>query len=365
MKASEFIKILEVVAPAVSTQKQQLELLKHFWFSGGKVTAFNDLLAMECPCPGIDDEFTAPLHMLDLLRASNLGSKLDFEFRETEFDLYTGDQFATLSTFNVRDAFKLFTFPKAKPNTPVFADLIGKASMAIDVCLLATTTDLNFPERQGITIIPEDDKLALYAFHNQSFCRCELNGKGAHGSRITVPADFWRIFQNLTKGMDSKEAKGAVTMVLDADFAFATVGGVKLFCKTLPVKNPTDLRKTFNKHYNDDEVAKNLVPVTADFMESIARAVVLSTGVEDKNCRTRLQVKKNELSIKTSSQRGEQDDLIPVKHPNTKELKVQAPLLADALNHFSPSDKALSKVAFSDVCVVLQKAERVYMVNGV
>lgn len=362
MKCSELVAVLDTVAPTLA-DKGMLEIMTHFWFADGRVTTFDDHLAMEAPNGGLkDDNFTAPAAMRDLLKVSYQGGTVEFDFRKDEFDLYVNDNVATFKTLDVDDAHAMFKMPKLVSNAPVFGGLLGKAQMAIEVCLLAVSNDGNFPERCGITIIPEDGALALYAFNFHSIARCVLKEGTSNKGRITIPTQFWTIFLGLTKGMDSKQGKAGVQMLLHKDHALAQVGDVKLFAKTLPVPEPTDIGGIFDKYYTK-EVERSLIPVTADLVECTDRAAVISTG--DEGAHTTLKVKGNKLSLKTSANRGSVDDEIPFNHPDAGPLKVNPLLLASGLKLFGPGEKFPSTVAVTKQVVVLQKAERVYMVSGI
>lgn len=361
MKVAELLEALETVAPALA-DSDTVPIERHFWFTGGKVIAYNEWLGMMVPCK-VGAEMTAPLILRDVLKASYQAGTVEFEVdlpkgkQSGHLLVYVGKNPAKFPTMNVEDTKSIFRMPKIEGTSgTVFADKLGKAQLAIDVCLLSVGTDGNFPERVGITIAKEDEGLALYGFNNDSIARCLLEGKAVinqRAERITVPTQFWTVFQNLTKGKDVQEAKASVEVMLDAKHVVARVGEVMLFAKVLPVDNPSPLRKVYEEHFNT-AVRKNLVPINQKLERAVGRSIAVSKN--DVEPSTTITVKGGHMILTTAGGLGDTDDEFEFDHPDTAPLVIPAKKLA--------SLELFERIAVGKRSVVLVKAERVYMVSG-
>lgn len=336
-------------------------LMTHFWFIDGQVITYNDRMAMSKPLD-LGFNFTAPALMLDTLKVSYQAG--DIEFRESigkkgergvKIRIGGGDQKNDFNSFDPEDTRPIFEMPKANYNAPVFGESLGKAQLSIETCLLAISSDQLQPERTGITIIPEDKALALYAFNNTSMARCTLNlGDSDFKGRVTIPADFWSIFLNLTKGMVVKESKKSVLVSIGKKEIIAKVGDVRLLAKVLPVDQPTDLLAIFAKHYTP-ALKKQLVPLTEDIGEAMDRAVEISRN--DADCFTEVSVTKNVLRLETNAQDGFANDIIEFPHPDVAPVQVK-------LAQLSKGRKLFERMAVSKDVVVATKGERVFMISA-
>lgn len=357
MKVSELVDELSVVAPTLSAGGY-VPLMEHFWLFDGQVTTYNDRLAMSKPLDlGFDG--TVQSLLLDMLRVSYQAGKIEFKHEpdkeQVSVRIGGGDQKNKFKSNSAEDAKNIFAMPKCNFNAPAFAESLGKARESIETCLLAVSSDQQQPERTGITIIPEDKVLSFYAFNNVALARCTLPlGETSYKGRITVPVDFWNIFLSLTKNMTVKDAKKSVLLSLASKEVQAKVDDVRLYAKTLPVDDPTDLRKIFNKHYTADMKA-NLVPLTADMWEAMKRNLTATKG--DAEVFTKLTVKGNELRMTTNGKSGMADDVMDFNHPDVGPINVRVEQLTKA-------EGLVERMSISEDVVALVKDARVYVVSS-
>lgn len=347
MKVSELVQTLDTVAPTLGATNM-VPIMEHFWFTGSDVLTYDDHLAMQAPCD-IGLKLTVTGKLLPLLKASYQSGVLKFTEQDDGLLVSIGKAKATLTTKNIRDASNLFKMPALEANAPELTNHMDLTRQAIEACRLAM--DDTTPHRNGITLLPEDGALSLYAYNNDSLARCVLPG-GKLKKRIMLPAAFWNILLSLIP----KKDKANVKVMLREEHVLAQVGDVLLYAKTVEVAAPTDLRKLYDTNYT--AAAKRLVPISAEFHEAIKRAAVLTK--DDKNSKTTLTVENGELNVTTDALHGLTDDRVRFDHPDAHVTLKPAPLL-EALERFTGEE---AKVAIGKRVVALSEAGRVFLLSG-
>lgn len=351
MKAKELAELLKIITPTLAPH-DLVPILSHYWLTGTHAMTFDDHLAMRVPCV-TDVRLTIAKQVQELLSVSNPSKEVQWEeAKDGKITVRVGRNYAVLQTDAVERALKIFTMPNMVKEEilPAVRDNTKEFVAALKVSLLSTSNDPSLPEQCGVTILPEDDRLAIYSFNHDSLTQSFLKlGRTDFKKRIVVPAQFCEILSALSGG------EVVVELTLNDQYCLARVDDIELYAKTLSVPRPTDIRRVVEDHYTP-AAKKALVDVSDDLRELVARAMVIGEHDTEQEY-TELEVKEGKLTFYTESSRGVVDDEIAFDGTDTSRVRIRSKLLGNGIDMFT-------KISITNEAVILSDGPRVYVISS-
>ena len=334
MKRAELVKTLELVRPALAATNM-IPIFQCFTFNNGKVSAYNDSIAIvgpseiEQPCGihgntllGLVSNSSAEEFELSLDRSTatiKLGktvSKLPFDPPENFIFNEPEDEWSSSLTFTVG----------------VFE--------ALKLCLETTSNDATQDALRGITI----QGSRLYSCDGDTLTRTELN-KGLGKKRYLMSTEFCSAIIKLWSTMDM--VKGVLSF--NDEWAKFGTDEWAIFGRILEIKEPIDFEALIKK---SESSPVKPIAVPEGLSEALSRARVLADPESQK---TTITITKNKMVLVTDTHMGEIRDELPFKgHPDIV-VDVNA-------QHLQKAIKTCDEVAFHENSAVLVKAPDVLMV---
>jgi hypothetical protein len=300
-------------------------ILRHFYFSKDKVTAYNDVIGIEVPCvTGFVG--AVPRTILGFLRSCNNNDEVSFTSTDKEVIVEAGGK--QLKAPILEGSKRPIMLPKQGNAPPIH---IGKQAIhALKICLLSVSSDSSRPEHLGITVIPGDDELQIFSTDSKTLTwvrsvPAKIEGKP---SRVIPATPFC---QQLIAFADTKTIDA---IELGDDYAMAVAAdGMTLFGKLVDSPQPLDFNDIVTKHVPKDYRTRT-VPIPAGLKKVLDRAVVI-TSLDLAKARTRIVVKNGTATFSTKSDRGDETvDELPFKHDDVK-LNVEAWRMRTVCDHFA------------------------------
>jgi len=170
---------LEAVAPALSSS-DIIPIMSHYWFTGSHVMAYNDRIAINCICK-TDFKGALPGLLLQLLKASQ-APKLELEYKPADSEVLfkLGSSRVRLAVLPPADF--VFDMPALEDDANALKSTRKALVAGIAACLASVGNDTSMPEQLGVSILPGDDELHLFATNNATLSR--------QGHEVQAPRDF-------------------------------------------------------------------------------------------------------------------------------------------------------------------------------
>jgi hypothetical protein len=313
----ELLAILNRCAPALSSNKNQLEELSCFWFSGKHVEAYDDLIGVRVD---FKTEFTGGVRGEKLLRILDASFEDDVEVEEADdanFDLKIGEAWIKLASRKYDDWFW-------EPKVPEDEGYIVTKEFieAVKLTLISVgEARIQNPEQRGITIIQNGAGVAdLYSTDAATISYMPVVAKDSVFStfdheRVILPTEFCEQLLKIGEGAELRFDENAVYCLAEVEFGGKS-RNVLLFSKLVPDDSPEDIAGTV-KFYDKP----GGFPIPNKMSPVLDRAtVLLGDGAP-----LLLSVKEGFLYLYAESpQYGEVDDRLPLKGlENQNELKVK------------------------------------------
>jgi len=299
--------VLNKAAPFLM-QKSFLPILTHFCFSENKVTAFNDLQAIEinyesglsCALPGA---------LLQKMLSSLQSNALEITQKQAEVIIKSGKSKVKLPSLPDEDF--IFEMPSKedcdKIRLPL--DVIG----GLANCLISTSHDLANPEKSGVRLIIQDKTLEFYSTDTVSISRYRYKSNNVPECSvdIIVPEAFCEQLARLTRGkptdveetayvqMYVSDKEGDTYLIVDID------SNVSIFTRLIEVEKKLGFKELFSM-YEERIGTWHVIP--KEILNIIDRACIL-TSAEDKFITT-LEGKGSTLFIDTITKSGVSDDTL-------------------------------------------------------
>lgn len=354
MKREDLLAVLGLVDPAIAAN-DLIPILTHYWFTGKNVMAYNDVVAISAP---YETEFKGALRgsLLSGILSKLPGENVDFLLEDGNVVIKSGRSKLKVTPLP-EDSF-IFTFPKVKEDKAalVLTEKTRHALMrAIDICLQSLSRRVSEPQRMGITIIPDGDRLSFYSTDSVTLSAAYVSAKG-HGfdGHITLSKLFCETALKLAqrKGIDK------VHFYIDSEYAMMVFSdGVKLYGRLVDDPNPPNFAKIVG-NYLPKGNKNSTIKIPSGLSEALDRAhLVVQKALEPT---TRIKVTEGSngdmvLRILAKSEHGEATESVKIddQHP---EVNVKIDLTRFRECDLSKFDSML----FDAGCIVLASGGDMY-----
>lgn len=356
MKRTDLLKVLETVEHALAAH-DMIPVMKHFCFTGSRVFAFNDAIAISVLCK---TEFVGALpSTVRQFLASARAKDVEFVQSEEAGELVIQAASSKLKTPYMEKSNFIFKMPQGSEDRFVSSAKVVPVIESLTRCMRSIGIDTSIPEQLGVTVIPGKDGLAFYATNNKTISRSVIDAKsaklfGALKHQLILPAQFCTQLLKLTKG--AKE----VSLHFADDHAIAkTSDGTILFCQLISSESPIDFANVITSHV-PSSYRKDSVAISSKFPLVIERASIITDTPTEPSVTSVKLVKPGVLRFFSKSARGEMSDKVMVSenHPAV-DSRLEPSLLKGVLDDFD-------RILFSDSCVVLSssKSDELYIASA-
>lgn len=349
MKRTELTAILSKVDQAVSA-RDFIPVFACYCFDGTTVTAYDDVVAMQAPCPfNLHGAIKGKL-LLPWLKASK-ATEVDISHQDgTDIVVKAGR--SELKTTVLPTTEFIFKFP----------DPAGAAKIALDEAtidglrkaMFSIGRDPSHPWRLGITVHFRKQSVAFYSTDDRTATRVLLPltpEEGMVGRLSILPPKFCEILVNSSRDDKPKElliTEGWVEARFDS--------GLRLFSRTIGGAEVTNFQKVFEMAGSQELI---VVDVPPGLERCLNRALAIIPFCTD-NPYTALSVSEGKLNFRTESKSaGFATDSVPFEgHPDCK-MKVVPDMLMKAVG------TATHLGIVQGLCVVLSAEGFTYLVSQV
>lgn len=347
MKRTDLVDVLNLTAPGLSTN-DVLPVLAHVWFINDHVITYNDIIGISVP---FKSGFTGavPGKTIAALINNSGAKEITFEPSDNELNIKAGNSRFLLPILP-KDAF-VFDMPKQSKDA---SSMSGDFYRHISNCLESCGTDSTVPEQLGVTLIPNDSSLEMFATNNATVTYAKISGKPSLGDRIILSTEFCKQMLTITKS--NNDAK----LSISNDHALLTTpSGVSLFGKLINAEKPLDFSAMMKFHLPTD-VRDKAIEMNASLRNKlklmIERAIII-TNANMEQVRTEIIIENDKIKFFSKSSRGEVTDT------TTADGLPDVTISLDC-SHLKGMIDGYDKILFTKKCVILTKPDAVFMVAG-
>jgi DNA polymerase III sliding clamp (beta) subunit (PCNA family) len=335
---------IKFVEPALSPH-DLVPVMRHFCFTGDRVIACNDQIGIATP---LKTEFRGTVpgkHLITLLTKVHV-RWFEFLAENDQVSIRFGDTDLRMP-MQPLDAFEsVFTVPPM-PRENAIRGLAGPFLAAVEGCLPSVSAYAFRSDQLGVTLIPRQDHLLLFATNGGTISHVRLPVKGKNGfqRRVILSADFCRAMLRL-----AREAQSTTEMALGDGYALFAADDMRLFGRLIESDNPVDFEAIMKR---DMPMHEQLVNVPrAELGPVFARAALVDIKGR---VRTRITIRNGEATFHSRSDQGEMFDVIELPgHPDA-ELQIWTGALRKDYASFD-------QVLFTPKCVIFAKPGMIRLV---
>lgn len=331
---SSLLEAANLVKPALSNQ-QFVPVLSHLIFDGVSVTAFNDVSAISVRSD-LDLEGCVPGDMLLKSLSSLSGAEVVLTHSSDSIVLACGRSKVKLPVLPLSD------FPFSMPEFEGIGLLLNsKILQGIASCLPGSGSDPTHPAQMGVTMIPVDGMIGLYATDNFTISRylAKSSIKIPGDVPVILPTFFCQQLLSLSKAYPDQE----VRLIAEPDHLLARIGEhVHLYTKVAVQVEPLDFERVLNRHLGDENIDDGLKEIPAGFDAAIDRALMVVSGEVDKS--SKITVGKGKMKLETVSGTAESLDSFTWDGSDLLEVRVDPGFVARSLKlgtHVAILDSAM------------------------
>lgn len=350
MERSQFVKNLETCAPALA-QNELVPVMQRFWFTGQKIIAFNDQIAIWREC---ETEFkgSVPGYFLDLVKATN-STRIEIEAQDNYISV-KGDGRLIKLELQPPEQFREFT--RGLPNQPrrnvSLKEHRNTLVRAFECCLQSVSTDTSLPEHLGITCSnKQNGDTTFYATNGKTiaFADVKIDGWPLHEQQVILPTQFCTQLIALIK-----QTEHDFWVNVTDDYALLETKEATLFGRLLASDRPLDFESIIERHWPKKS---KFVSIPDDFASVINRATII-TDSKLTRARTAISVNNRRVELHSKSDRGEVRDQMTLgaDHPNVA-TTVNPQFIKDGIESYS-------EISISRDCCILRTDDKnhVYMI---
>lgn len=348
VKRIDLVAKLETVAPALAGN-DIVQIMTHFWFTGKSLQAWNGHVSISVP---LETDFACAVPGDTLLSLVKGTAAKDLEFECTDDELLVRGGKTTkfkLPTLPA-DMFN-FKMPKAEvapitAKTPAFLK-------GMSLCMRSVSLDTSDPNYLGITMIPGQDHVAMFASEGTTMSRAEIAFKGkVPFDRVVIPSLFCKELLSL-----AKSDKVLHLELLKDRCLYVAPNGTRMFGTPVHVDKP----KSFAPIFDDFHPAANdkkLVALAGPRLSRILdRACIVAAG-EAKVVKTKVWVKDCRANFETESRLGRVNDHMELEKGHADVMiEVSAKAMRAGCEDFD-------KLLITKRCVVMANGAAHYLIAG-
>lgn len=319
MKLRTFVNTLTKVKPALAS-KDLIPIMAHYCFQDGNVFAYNDVVAIMCPC---DTDVEGAIRGDTLLTfvSTSMAKEVDIQVKNTEAVVKAGSAKLNVPMLGVDD---FMWEPPSVDDFSVIVEVDEDLIRGLDLSLLSAGQSVGMPELSGITM-SIGSHCTMFSSNGPTMARYDLDAGGYQDMRVILPTDFCKVWQTYNKyASDENQA----SLYLSEDQAMVLFDdGLMLFCKTLYAEEPVDFYGIFKENIEDDEY---FCKTPRMFASAVKRASAFA-GMDEKAVCT-LTVKDEFLHIVTETQKhGVVRDRFKFEGHDDVFMTMDAPMLSAVL----------------------------------
>jgi len=317
MERKTLIEALRNVDPARSVTNSN-EVMKTFWFTGKRVMAFNGGIALAVP---FKSEFVGAVQStLFPLLASSSAPECEFVTNDKGVTVKAGaSKFKLLTMGEDKFNFKL----PALPETSLPIVDVPKFLLALKACKRSLGSETSESAFKGITMIPEDKTLHLFAYDRLTLTHCTVKLKGQIGwDRVVVPTAVVDQLIRISEGATEMQ------LHIDEKILLAKVNGVILWgaLEDQDRKN----RDFIDQSRSIKKEAKSTIDASdKDFAKKfpmmLERSVIISADAVE-STKLKITIADNKIAFYSKSTRGVVEDAIsPPKGQKHHDVEIRIP----------------------------------------
>jgi DNA polymerase III sliding clamp (beta) subunit (PCNA family) len=321
MNISKLKKLVNSVEPFLMTA-DYIPILQHIWFHPRHVTGFNDVQAIQL---AFESELhcAVPGKILSKLLGTITQEELDVVQTADKLLIGSGKNQTKLPIMSPDDF--VFVFPDPKG---VEVELGPEIVEGVEKCLATVSHDPTRPERNGITVKVENDRLTMFTTDGKTISRFTAEGK----FRVASTDELWVILPTFFCDQLCrliKDQKVKTSLYIDAGTVIAKIGENKIFSRLINAKPPqyeNAIAKTVSK-LEDVE----LVEIPDELPSVLDRALLMVYPEKGITFSKLILNKEGQLTVLTESDKGRANDVVDLSIQGMElEMSVEPALLQRA-----------------------------------
>jgi DNA polymerase III sliding clamp (beta) subunit (PCNA family) len=306
------IENMNTVADALAASDTSGPVLTHFWFTGKRLLAYDNTIAISIPC---ETDFTGavPRTLLDLLK-THKAQDVELKTKDSALHVKAGSSNFKLPVMPPEDF--VFTMP-AMPKVAELPEIdLGEFIAGLRACSRSLGSDVSRADFAGVTVIQAKSDLLMFSFDRATVSYSVVPIKGKLGvKRAIIPTAFCK---QLLKLADDRKGDDELLLEINDEFALARVAGVTVFGRLVEPDSPMPFVQIMNETL---KVVGDEFFEVSDKLESILEraAIITSRGI----AKTRMEVTilKGKARFFSKSEAGEAEDFDLIKgHPDIKAM---------------------------------------------
>jgi DNA polymerase III sliding clamp (beta) subunit (PCNA family) len=284
--------------------------------------------------------------LLNLLKVSRVG-RLGITNSDRELQIRSGRDTLRLPLQPSKDF--LFEIPtiKARETLPVEPkDFLA----AVKLCMRSVSRDISIPERFGLTIIPNEPYLLLYAFNGATITHAKVKAEGlVSWKRVVLSADFCR--QMLRIAARDKD----INLNVQEEYSLLEASdGTQLFGKLINVSCPLEFPSIVGDHLPGDYV-NQLQQIPKRLRLILQRATILAKRKIGTSSVT-VKVRNGKMYLTSKSEEGaELNDFTYLRNHKDITVELNPKLLLAGCNLFQ-------RILFTETGAIMAKVDAIYIV---
>lgn len=325
MKRSDLVNKLKQVQAGLALN-DYVPLFACFCFNGKTVVAYNDVVALQAPCPLEVKGAVKGAVLLGFLSATRV-PEVELSSQDGDIHIKAGRAKLKLPVIAEPGDF-VFKWPDDKGEAIPF----GKEAMEmLAYCTPSMGTDPSRRMMMGVTIAfdGEKNKATLYSTDNKSASRSVIEfseaqwkmPKSFHDKAVILPPRFCELL------LSNASEKLSELVMGDGWVKAVFETGLKLFSRTIPDADPQAYKGLFSpmvgKDMNDKYVA-----IPKGIERALERSLVVIASKDDT---VKLTVKGEVLTLETSSSYGVAKDVLRMEGHEDEMVEAQPSILARVL----------------------------------
>lgn len=320
---------LTIVAPALA-KTDFTPLLTEFWFTGSRLMAFNEQLAISAP---LKTEFKGSVRgdvLMSMLKLSRAQS-VELSTQDDNLHIKAASTKIKLGLRPREQSLNIFQMPKIDANRPTIK-INTQVVEAFKLALRSVSSDSTMPDKIGVTILPISDGAYVFSTDDITLTRVRINASDKNKMLLKKRTIITTAFCNQIISLFTDHPADAQMQFSD-DYVFANFGAIEVFGHLIESENPLDFEKVFDHHYSA-KLEKQFVPIPTKLNGIAERATMISESKTGRT-KTKISVKDGKATFYSLSPIGEVRDVMTLDaaHPDVATL-VEARFIKSALDQF-------------------------------